>query len=248
MKQAEPRPPAEPDDASGGSLQPAWLADDTYRAEAAAVIAHFIPIVEPLAQALGPRTEVVLHDLSRLPGSVVAIAQSISGRRVGSPSTSLGLTTMSAEEPPAHWFNYRTEMPNGAVCRSSTVFLHGSAARPVAALCINTDIRDALQARSLFDALFGPWPTTDRVPEKEVFYDDLSSLTEDILRRSIESVDRPVKDMTKADKLRVVAELDRRGFFIVREAAELAADALSVTRYTIYNYLNELRGQPGRPD
>ncbi|MDR2453877.1 MAG: helix-turn-helix transcriptional regulator [Bifidobacteriaceae bacterium] len=229
------------------SLQPPWLNDEDYQAEAVKVVAQFSPIVEPLAKALGPKTEVVLHDLSKLPGSIVAIAQSISGRRVGSPSTSLGLTTMSASEPPPHWFNYRTEMPGGVVCRSSTIFLYGAAAFPVAALCMNTDVTEALQIRSLFEAAVGPWPQADHPPENEVFYDNLVSLTDDILQRSIASVGRPVAAMTKAHKLRVVAELDQRGFFIVREAAEIAAEALAVTRYTIYNYLNEVRDDPGRP-
>jgi len=30
------------------------------------------------------------------------------------------------------------------------------------------------------------------------------------------------------------------GFFVIRDAAELAAAALGISRYTIYNYLNEI--------
>ncbi|MGX9899123.1 helix-turn-helix domain-containing protein [Arthrobacter sp. SA17] len=49
--------------------------------------------------------------------------------------------------------------------------------------------------------------------------------------------------MRKEHKVQVVAELERRGFFLVKQAAETAAIALGVTRFTIYNYLNELGGE-----
>ena len=48
--------------------------------------------------------------------------------------------------------------------------------------------------------------------------------------------------MRKEHKVEVVAELDRRGFFLIKQAAETAAAALGVTRFTIYNYLNEVNG------
>jgi predicted transcriptional regulator YheO len=49
--------------------------------------------------------------------------------------------------------------------------------------------------------------------------------------------------MRKEHKMQVVSELDRRGFFLIKQAAETAATALGVTRFTIYNYLNELGGE-----
>lgn len=52
----------------------------------------------------------------------------------------------------------------------------------------------------------------------------------------------PVTLMKKPQKLDIVRDLDNRGIFLVRDAVETVADALGVTRFTIYNYLNELRG------
>lgn len=37
-----------------------------------------------------------------------------------------------------------------------------------------------------------------------------------------------------------MSDLKRRGFFMLRDSIEDAASALGVTRFTIYNYLNEL--------
>ncbi|GAI67066.1 unnamed protein product, partial [marine sediment metagenome] len=46
--------------------------------------------------------------------------------------------------------------------------------------------------------------------------------------------------MQKNDKLRVVKIVDDHGGFIIKGAIDRLANELSVSRYTIYNYLAEL--------
>ena len=54
--------------------------------------------------------------------------------------------------------------------------------------------------------------------------------------------------MSKADRLRVVQILDEAGAFEMRKAVPAVASYLDVTRFTIHNYLNEIREQaPGDP-
>ncbi|MNJ75117.1 hypothetical protein D3C77_721550 [compost metagenome] len=48
--------------------------------------------------------------------------------------------------------------------------------------------------------------------------------------------------MNKQAKVEAVRVMQERGLFIVKGGVEKAASALGVTRYTIYNYLEHLRG------
>lgn len=48
----------------------------------------------------------------------------------------------------------------------------------------------------------------------------------------------PLADLSREDKQRAVSLLDERGAFQLRKAVEEVADALSVSRFTVYNYLN----------
>ncbi|MNG32588.1 hypothetical protein D3C84_1186390 [compost metagenome] len=48
--------------------------------------------------------------------------------------------------------------------------------------------------------------------------------------------------MNKQAKVEAVRIMQERGLFIVKGGVEKAASALGVTRYTIYNYLEQLRG------
>lgn len=64
------------------------------------------------------------------------------------------------------------------------------------------------------------------------------------LDRLIESVEVEVggrlRDLKREDKQRAVRLLDERGAFVLRRAVEDVADAMRVSRITVYNYLNAI--------
>lgn len=64
------------------------------------------------------------------------------------------------------------------------------------------------------------------------------------LDRLIEGVEKELgsrlKDLSRNDKQRAIRMLDERGAFILRRAVEDVADAMSVSRITVYNYLNAI--------
>jgi hypothetical protein len=65
------------------------------------------------------------------------------------------------------------------------------------------------------------------------------------LGRMIEQVEEELgdrlPDLSREDKQRAVRLLDERGAFLLRRAVEDVADALGVSRITVYNYLNAIR-------
>ena len=67
------------------------------------------------------------------------------------------------------------------------------------------------------------------------------------LERMIASVERELDGslatLSREDKQLAVRLLHDRGAFTVRRAVEDVADALGVSRFTVYNYLNALNGE-----
>ncbi|MFE2441930.1 transcriptional regulator [Streptomyces sp. NPDC059426] len=218
------------------------------RAHSARVVEIVAPIVPVLARALQPRTEVVLHDLTRMPNTIAAIAGTITGRKVGGPPTDLGLRTFRSESP-QDMVNYRTETAEGLVLRSSSMFFRTPSGTPVACLCVNSDLHDLQRAKEILDALtaFGEQAhhgTADGAP-LETFPATVDDLADGIIRQAIEAVGVPAHLMKKSHKVEVVRDLDQRGFFAIREAVDVIAQRLNVSRYTIYNYLNEISASQG---
>lgn len=63
----------------------------------------------------------------------------------------------------------------------------------------------------------------------------------DRLIRQVETdLGAPLEELSRADKQLAVKLLDQRGAFILRRAVEDVADAMGVSRITVYNYLNAL--------
>ncbi len=51
----------------------------------------------------------------------------------------------------------------------------------------------------------------------------------------------PLRDLSRPQKQRAVRLLEERGAFTYRKSAETVAEALNVSRFTVYNYLNRDR-------
>ena len=51
----------------------------------------------------------------------------------------------------------------------------------------------------------------------------------------------PLDRLSRSDKQQAVLMLEARGAFELRKSAEIVAEALGVTRFTVYNYLNRAR-------
>lgn len=62
-----------------------------------------------------------------------------------------------------------------------------------------------------------------------------------LLARLAEELGGPLNELGRQDKQRAVRLLEERGAFAFRKSAEIVAEALGVTRFTVYNYLNRIR-------
>ena len=107
-------------------------------AERALIIQSLAQLVEPLA-SLMPDCEVVVHDLSQVPTTIVAIAGGLTGRKVGDPATDVLLKQL-AEGRVRTMVNYSSVLPDGRRIRCATIAVKDSQGEPVAALCINSSV------------------------------------------------------------------------------------------------------------
>ena len=108
---------------------------------------------------------------------------------------------------------------------------------------VNNDTRSWQLVAELARAML-PWTKADvaqpGADDGEEFLRDVDELAQRVLARAVAAVEVPVDLMQKRHKLAVVQDLKERGFFLLKESVETAAQALGVTRFTVYNYLNEI--------
>jgi predicted transcriptional regulator YheO len=196
-------------------------------------------VVKALAAMLGDRCEVVLHDLHRPESSIVAIEHGeITGRKVGDPSTNLGLPILKNPYGDYDQYNYRSRSPSGRLLKSSSVYFKNGEGRVFAALCINWDISTLSAAAEALADLVG---TKEQIDEH--FATDVHDLVGTLVDQALSLVNKPVEHMDKDDKLRVLEWLDDRGVFTVKRALDWVAQVLGISRATAYAYLSLIQAR-----
>ena len=203
----------------------------------------FLQSAEGLSLMLGSRYEVILHDLSHVENSIVAIYGNVTNRKVGGPATNylLQLLKTDGDDAPTS-LNCRNVMPDGRVLRSSTIFIRDEKGHIIGSLCINQDLTDFIVASKLTQELTAfQRPSTEEEHAEEFFAHDISDVMEDMVRTELELLQKPVAYMQKEDKLALVQRMENKGIFDVKGAVEYVAERLGVTNYTIYNYLKAIR-------
>lgn len=203
-------------------------------------------LVEAIAKTFGSNCEVVLHDLRQLDKSIIKIEHGyITGRKVGSSVTDLALRTFREDMTNDILLNYKTKTKNGKTLKSSTVIIRNKKKVLIAALCINIDISNLQVVSSVLSELCTITEEEGKIAE--TFERDLNHTIGSIIDNVISSYHINVPDMQKEDRIRIITKLDEQGVFLVKGAIKIMANILKVSKYAVYNYLEEIRSTRGKP-
>jgi predicted transcriptional regulator YheO len=213
------------------------------------ILLNFIPVVKGIAKMLGPDCEILLHDTSNLESSVIAIENGhITERKIGSPMTDLGLYFLQSDLFKYTDFisNYQTENKDGKKLKSTTIFIRDNKRKIIGFLCINYALAYLFELRKKIDEFCVVNKDINKnvfnnEEKDEIFTDNLDDLLERVFIKAQKRVGKPVEKMQKDDKLEIVRYLQKKGNFLVKGNIDKIANKLNVSRYTIYNYLSEIK-------
>jgi len=213
------------------------------------ILLDFAPAVKGIAKMFGTDCEVLLHDASNLENSIIMIENGhVTGRKVGGPMTDLGLYFLQSDLFKNTDFiaNYQTENKYGKQLKSTSIFIRDKEKKIIGFLCINyaLDYLSGLSAKiynfCAVDKDLGN-DVFNKEEKEEIFTDNIDDLLERVFIKAQEKVGKPIEKMQKGDKLEVLRYLEKKGFFLIKGNIDKIAKKLSVSRYTIYNYLSEIK-------
>lgn len=207
------------------------------------ILRQMLPLVEAISRTVGDNCEIVLHDFSDLENSVVAIANGhVTGRSLGSGMLSKGLEAYLNREYEESLIKYKNIIGAGRTLKSSTIFIKDDDEKVIGAMCINIDVTDLLLANKAIHNLVLTEDLEDTAAdERNKFH--VSEILQRVVDEVFKQINKPVAYLSKADKLQIVEQLESRGAFLIKGAVEHVADLLCVSRYTVYNYIEEVKDQ-----
>ncbi|MBM7624876.1 helix-turn-helix transcriptional regulator [Sporohalobacter salinus] len=194
---------------------------------------------------LGEDSEVVIHDLSDPTSSIIFLAGELTDRKLGGPVTDLVLKTLSDESEPEDILNYRNQTEDGRTFKSSTLFIKDDIGEVIGCLCINYNVTKLFLVENIIGNFCKMKEDSNENPDQqqmqyEIFANDIDDVLSKMIEAAINQVEKPVPFMEKQDKLKVIEFLEQKGAFAIKRSVDRVANELSVSRYTVYNYLKEI--------
>ncbi|MFY9262314.1 MAG: transcriptional regulator [Actinomycetaceae bacterium] len=210
----------------------------------------YIPLVEFLGKALGPKTEVVLHDVANLESSVIAIANGqITRRKVGDPATDMMLRTIKDKSyrNSDYVVGYSAKIWNESQKLSSATYYIKRDDRLIGMLCFNTDnteMDQLIAAVERFSSAHLPKddkPGEPANPEEENIVPSLKGMAREAIEMTCAEFGVTADQLEVAERIEVVRLLNSRGYFQLKGAVHELAPELGVSEPTVYRYLETVK-------
>ncbi len=188
-----------------------------------------------ISQMFGEHCEVVISDLDNTDQSVLSIYNGeVTGRSVGDP-----LNTRASEliERSKGGFNINYKKANKKIkkeIKSSTIVTNAFGRN--ISFCINYDCDDISAIQKTLKKFLSM--RDDVYDEFDSF--DNGELAEHKFMLELEKMNKPIVEMNKTDRLELIKNLKEAGVFKIQKSVPYIAEQMGLSRYTIYNYLNEI--------
>ena len=207
------------------------------------VLESFVPLAKSTAKMFGPNCEVVIHDLTNPQASVMfTVNNHVTGREVGQSFDHLVKTVLQSKDfKEDHLAGYTFTTEDKRTIRSSTSLIRDSKQKVVGAFCINFDV-EALNQMQQFMETFLSTPVDvqeHRTPSSEDEIENVEGIVDQLIQQIIQNSVHPV--MKRHEKIELIRFMEEKGIFLMKGSVEKVASLLSISKVTVYSYLDEIK-------
>jgi predicted transcriptional regulator YheO len=205
------------------------------------ILESYKVMLEGLSEYLGPGYEIVLHSLEDYTHAAVKVFNGQhSGRKEGAPITDLALNMLSkiqAGEAPTKSMIYANISPAGERIHACTIPVMGEKQRIIGLVCINFYL--SLSLSQFMEQLIHSNTQSDKV--KEIFIQN----SKGIITREIALAKAEVRNdttiPTTLKNKKVIEILMKKNIFERKNAVEIVAAQLGISKNTVYLHLRSLK-------
>ena len=200
-------------------------------------------ILDMLEAQFGNNCEIVLHDLRKpYDHTIVDIRNGhITNRRIGDCGSNLGLAVMRGKDNNGDRYNYITYTRDGKILRSSSVYFRDQDGNLIFCICINENITETVHFETYLHEHNRYYEPSDK--NSEVFVNNVGELLDHFMNQALMKMGKELPLKIKEDKLEFLRYLDVHGAFLINKSGERVCEALQISKYTFYNYLETIRNE-----
>lgn len=202
------------------------------------ILNSYKAVVDGVSALIGDHCEIVLHSLEDIEHSAISIANGHNtNRQVGSPITDLALRSLRNMQSDSVSKPYFTRAKGSVLMKSVTIAIRNKNQRIIGLLCININLDVPV---SQFVQAFMPQAHSDETSSVN-FASSVEDLVAQTIEKTIEEVsaDRTVANNNK--NRHIVISLYEKGIFDIKDAINLVAERLNISRHTVYLYIRQIK-------
>lgn len=199
-------------------------------------------LVATIVAQFGTNCQATLYDTRSGAPVLVASSGSVMKPKLGSPLPARlaeRLTRNDRENSGRLLFTSTT--PDGRRLSSSVTSLYGEAGVLIGYLCIDLCIENLIASIDLLQNFCNIDPGARPGAETPGGDGDVISMVDAIITEVLGQHGASLGGKIKSDRMKIVAALDQRGVFLVKGAIDLIALRLNVSKFTLYNDLDQLK-------
>ncbi|MEE0741513.1 MAG: helix-turn-helix transcriptional regulator [Emergencia sp.] len=211
---------------------------------------QLIQIANLIAAQFGASIEVVVHDFTGdLDHTIVYIVNGhVTGRRIGDAPTKSFVNYIDSRKGKMDKIRFVSHLPDGRMVRSSTANFFDEDGTLNSSLCINQDITDLVALENAVKGLsdtnfFETTALSSGDNEFAVQPNSIHGLMDNFITEALAAIGTPPDKMNKEAKIKLIKFLDDRGVFMIQKSGQKVCDLLGISKFTLYNYLEEARGK-----
>lgn len=203
------------------------------------IFARYILLADLLGQMFQNVLEVVIHDFKDLDHAIIYIINGhISGRSLGGPISEMNLRRLLEEgQFPDKLINFSSRNSRGQKLKSSSLAIRDDQGRLIGAFCLHFDLSHFEQFQKFLDffvsaevdSIVGVNDFGASQPHDQEIKEEIETW---LLKKGLHTA-----QLTYHDKQSIVNHLYQRGCFKRKGAISIVANALQLTRQSIYNYI-----------
>lgn len=211
---------------------------------------QLIHLADVIAAQFGPNTEVVVHDFTGdLDHSIVYIVNGhVTGRSIGDAPTESFVQYMKQSTQGKDKIRQIIHTPDGKFIRSSTANFYDDDGTLNSSLCINQDITNLVSLESAVKGLAEEFyfdhstlAAEETMPKSTTT--SIHTMMDNIITEGMAMIGTPADKMNKEAKIKLLSFLDERGVFLIQKSGQKVCDLLGISKFTLYNYLEEVRNK-----
>lgn len=196
-------------------------------------------MADGISVMFGNDCEVVIHDMDNPESSILYITnRHVTQRKRGDRINVLGAKELDSLYAGTDLVNYKGTAKNNHLIKSSTFHAKGDSYH--FALGINYDYTDMLMVQSTISDLIS---VSGNMDVAVVGNENLEIKLDDLFENAIEKIGKPLAFMRKPERVQMIRYLNEKGAFSIHKGIPSVAEKMNISRYTIYNYLREIKGE-----